>query len=279
MSKTSTSLISAAGQLSNVGHLQQVGQLTAESIAGMIRDDVSAFEKYSRIVAYGAIRIGLMMMFVRDTSTYGSLGKFMDEHLAGLSRSSLYNYMKVAQHFAEDAKLVDKKNKLTNGDKVAPILETQLELFADPQTIFEGALRKVIKWVADRGLSEIYRDIAAGEKKRFGGHLSPGPDMSPEAVRKREIEDQEKRALDVMQWLATDAFFAVDETAGRRLLAHEVTEQHAHTVSLLSHDTLAKLERSLSHGVETVKHILDHVRGEEGKAARKKLKKSATESN
>jgi hypothetical protein len=179
------SQISKFGNLQTVGISADLSAWTPAQHAASILADVKTFESHSRIAAFVALRIGLRLVWVRDNGSHGDIGKFIVGHLGGMSRSSLANYMNVASRFVLDAKLVDKKTHLlSDGGAVAPILNEQLELFADPEAVFEGALKKVVKWVADRGLSQIYKDIAAEGKR-------PAP---PAGGNKQKLTESERRA-------------------------------------------------------------------------------------
>jgi hypothetical protein len=154
---------------------------TPQRLADEIRDDLARYDRSAREAAFLAIRIGLRLVYVRDTSAWGTLNAFIEEHLAGHSLRTLRNYMSVAERFAADAGLLDKQaRKLTDGAALAPILGQQLELFTDPAARLEGAARKVVKWVGERGLAQIYSDLrsapggATYERKDAAGRLVKG---------------------------------------------------------------------------------------------------------
>lgn len=188
MSAKDTRLSIVPPQIGNVANLQDVATLTPEVMAATIREDIAIFDKHTRLAAFVALRVGLRLLWVRDNGEHGDMKHFIDAHLQGIARRSLTNYMNVAIAFCKDAKLVDKKtHRLTNGEAVSPILDEQLDLFTDPQAVFEGAVKQVVKWVGDRGLSRIYHDIAAGA----GG--SDTPRSLPPTGPKRKLTDAEER--------------------------------------------------------------------------------------
>jgi hypothetical protein len=183
------------GQIGNVANLQIVANLTPDEMADAIRADVATFDRHTRLAAFVALRIGLRLLWIRDNGRHGDIGKFIAAHLKDVSRRSLNNYLNVAECFAVECKLVDRKTHLlSNGDRVAPILNEQLELFADPKARFEGELQKVVKWVGDRGLSQIYRDIASGADSDHGSTpQSRGKRTTPSEADRRDADEQDAR--------------------------------------------------------------------------------------
>lgn len=138
--------------------------LTPERIAADLIADHEAFERTSKQAAFIALRIGIRLIWLRDNSAHGSLAPFMAAHLPTLSERTLYRYIKIADDFLTTAGLRDKKTHLLTGkalEQAAPILTEQLELFTDPKARLEGALKKLVKFVGDRGLADLYRSLEA----------------------------------------------------------------------------------------------------------------------
>ena len=131
-------------------------------MANQIQADMDRYERMSRDAALIALRVGLRLIWIRDNEPHGSLTQFTDTYFANRSRRTLFNYIRIADQFLTDAGLRDKATyKLTGKalDAVAPICAVQLELFSDPEAKLEGALKKLVKWVGDRGLADIYKEM------------------------------------------------------------------------------------------------------------------------
>lgn len=174
-------------------------QLDAPQLARAIEDDISRFERTSKEAAFLALRIGIRLAWVRDNKEYGGLGKFLKEFAGRQSERTLFRYIAVADRFLADAGLLEKRtHKLANGDAVAPILATQLELFTDPTAKFEGAMAKLIKWVGDRGLSDLYK--AAGYNRRGDdGQITAGKGRMKSAEElAQEAEDEIAHILNLL---------------------------------------------------------------------------------
>lgn len=143
-----------------------------DTLAAQIRADMDCYDRMSRDAALIALRVGLRLIWIRDNQAHGTLQMFMAEHFADKGQRTLYRYITVADQFLTDAGLRDKATfKLTGKSlaAVAPICEVQLELFSDPEARLEGALKKLVKWLGDRGLAEIYREMEG----RKSGHTMP----------------------------------------------------------------------------------------------------------
>lgn len=181
--------------------------LTPENIASAIEADIERFERSSREAAFSALRIGLSLIFIRDTGERGALMRFIREHFSKGRERTLMRYIGIAESFAKEAGLVERKSKLlTNGDAIAPILETQLELFTDPKAKFDGAMKKLVKWVGERGLADLYAQktklAAAKGAKRLSG---------PVEITKT-LEDEKAEAKDELSvWInGMDSWFLAE---------------------------------------------------------------------
>jgi hypothetical protein len=137
-----------------------------------IRADHEACERSTKLVAVSSLRNGIRLAWVRDHSPKKSALPFIAEHFPLWGKSTAYNYLRVADQFLLDAGLKDKRTfMLTDASKIEPILSTQLELFDSSEMKLEGAMKKLIKWIGDRGITQIYRDLSseAPEQKLTGG--------------------------------------------------------------------------------------------------------------
>lgn len=138
--------------------------LSAEQIAAAIKADIDQHERASRQAAFIALRVGLRLVWIRDNSMYGSLAQFTKAHFGGKAERTLFRYIRLADDFLHDAGLLDKSTHRLTGkalEKAAPIVTEQLELFTDPKAKLEGAIKKLVKWVGDRGLAELYKALEA----------------------------------------------------------------------------------------------------------------------
>ncbi|MES2598637.1 MAG: hypothetical protein V4662_25100 [Verrucomicrobiota bacterium] len=146
------------------------------TMAAAIKDDIQRYERTSKEAAYVALRIGLRLIWIRDNEAYGSLTSFIKQNFGGAkSSATLYNYISTAGQFLKDAGMLDKTTHKLTGKALtaaAPIVTEQLELFTDPKAKLEGTMKKLVKWVGTRGLSEIYKDLAA--KKKAASAPPPG---------------------------------------------------------------------------------------------------------
>ncbi len=145
-----------------VQHVALSATTSAGEMAAQIQADMDRYERMSREAALIALRVGLRLIWIRDNEAYGSLAQFTDQYFANKSRRTLFNYIRVADDFLNVTGLRDRKtHKLTGKalDAVAPVCAVQLELFSDPQATLEGALKKVVNWLGDRGLAQIYREL------------------------------------------------------------------------------------------------------------------------
>lgn len=151
------------GKLATVASLPLVADfdLTESEMVKQIKADQAAFDNVSRNAAIIALRIGLRLVWIKNNAPHGSLETFIRTHFDEHSRRTLARYIKIADQFVTDAGLRDGKTfKLTDSAKIAPILHEQLELFTDPHAKLNAALTKVVKWIGDRGLTQIYRDLS-----------------------------------------------------------------------------------------------------------------------
>lgn len=183
----------AAGlNVATVATLQLVALNDHEALAQEIRQDLAEHERTSRQAAFLALRVGVRLVWLRDNAERGLLLHFMEAHFPQ-SRRTLYNYIRIADAFIRDAGLCDRKtHKLTDGNAVAPILQEQLELFTDPQAKLEGAVKKLVKWVGDRGLTDIYRQLEArheapGSGGKTGKPAMPAGDIIADMSAKRSL--------------------------------------------------------------------------------------------
>jgi len=135
-----------------------------DQIVTAIRADHQLFQSHSKMAAYLALRIGLRLVWVKGNSGHGSLEPFIQEHFKDFSRSTVTNYIRIANAFVSELELSDKKtHKLTDASKIAPILEQQLELFTDPNAKLDIHCKQLVAWVNERGLSQIYKDLSEEE--------------------------------------------------------------------------------------------------------------------
>lgn len=176
-------------------------QLDAPQLAQAIEADITRFERTSKEAAFLALRIGIRLVWVRDNSQFGGLTKFLKQFDGRQSERTLKRYISVADRFLADAGLVEKRSrKLTNGDAIAPILSTQLELFTDPTAKFDGAMQKLLKWVGDRGLSDLYKEAAGSYTRRDDdGQITAGKGkMKSAAELAQEAEDEIAHILNLL---------------------------------------------------------------------------------
>ena len=178
------------GKLATVASLQCVAnlQLSEAELVTQIKADQAAFDNVSRNAAIIALRIGLRLVWIKNNAPHGSLEIFIRTHFDDRSRRTLSNYIKIADQFVTDAGMRDGKTfKLTDSAKIAPILHEQLELFSDPHAKLNAALTKVVKWIGDRGLTQIYRDLSHEEAA-----LPPSGHQGT-AKKKKQTPEQIKR--------------------------------------------------------------------------------------
>jgi len=193
------------GQLSNTWTIPStwkspaLGQLHSEdALADHIQQKLDLSNRYGRMSAFVAIQIGIVLIAFRDNSAWGGFTAFMKRRFPK-AKSTLYNYMRVAGDFLTEAKLRDRKFKLTDVDAVSPILETQLDLFISPEAQkMQGVLRKLVKWVGDRSLQEIYRNLSHEDDDE------DGPPSGSGKGRKKLTEAQEIALLEKEAHEATD---------------------------------------------------------------------------
>lgn len=173
--------------------------LSPDEMASQIKADMESYDRMSRDAALIALRVGLRLIWIRDNEVYGSLKAFMAEHFRDMSERTLFRYIRLADSFLTDAGLRDRATFKLTGKAlaaVAPICEVQLELFSDPQAVLEGALKKLVKWVGDRGLAQIYRELEAKKNDSLpprhgkGGRIADGA-ITPEMRRVAALEQAE----------------------------------------------------------------------------------------
>jgi hypothetical protein len=145
--------------LVQIRHVTNLAPL--DQIISSIRADHALFESHSKTAAFLALRIGLRLVWVKDNGGHGSLDPFIKEHLPSISRASLTRYIRIADAFVTEQKgWRDKKTfKLLDDSKIKPILDQQLELFTDPNATLDIHCKQLVKWVDNRGLTQIYRDL------------------------------------------------------------------------------------------------------------------------
>lgn len=187
-----------------------VNCLSEDSLAEAIHADIERFERTSREAAFSALRIGLGLIFVRDNGPRGALMAFIRKYFSKAhGERTLMRYIVIAEQFAKDAGLLERKTqKLTNGEAISPIMSTQLELFADPKAKFEGAMKKLVKWVGHRGLSDLYKH----ETKLNATKSSKLPQHTDEAPRIKTVQDLHAEAEDELTSVlnALDAWFLAE---------------------------------------------------------------------
>jgi len=204
-------------KLATVASLQAVAVMpvTAVEMAAQIRADMDAYERMSRNAALIALRVGLRLIWLRDNEPHGTLLNFMAEHFADKSQRTLYNYIRISDQFLTDAGLRDKATFKLTGKAlaaVAPICEVQLELFSDPEARLEGALKKLVKWVGERGLADIYKELESRKVQssppkggKRGGEIGGGITVE----QRMEVAREQLGALQLM--LEGGAFEFLDD--------------------------------------------------------------------
>lgn len=183
-----------------------VNPLSEDSLAEAIHADIERFERTSREAAFSALRIGLGLIYVRDNGQRGSLMAFIRKHFSRAHHErTLMRYIVIAEQFAKDAGLMEKKTqKLTNGSAIAPIMETQLELFSDPKAKFDGAMKKLIKWVGERGLTDLYQQKTKLAAKSTHKTHGPAPVKTVQDL-EQDAENEITHALNML-----DAWFTAE---------------------------------------------------------------------
>ncbi len=207
------------------------------SEADMVRDirhDHEFCERNTRLVALVALRNGLRLCWIKYNAPHGSLEKFLKSHF-NKSRATMFNYIRMADEFCTEAKLRDKKTfKLTDPTKIAPILTTQLDLFRDDANPLDQYAAAAVKWIGDRNLSKIYRDL--GREDESGppqGHQGDAKKKkkTPEQVQREAFTSSltdlksdfathkwhalfEKDRLDLEKWTAKAAITVREYNAG-----------------------------------------------------------------
>lgn len=138
---------------------------TDSELAERIKKEMAEVENVGRVAVYRAIGIGIQLIFKRDSGQRGDLGSFIDGNFEKKKRSTLFNYIRVARDFLENARALDRKtHKLLSWDAVAPVTSTQLHLFMSPEAEhFDGILKKLVKYVGNRSLSDLYRSLTEQE--------------------------------------------------------------------------------------------------------------------
>lgn len=127
-----------------------------------LKQDIALATRHATTAVYLALRIGLRLIYYRDNSQHGALKPFIEKHFAQ-GRSTLFNYIRVADAFLEENKLRDKRSHLlTDGKRIAPIIEQKLTVF-DAKGKKDAVITKVVKWIDGRGLTQIYRDLSEEE--------------------------------------------------------------------------------------------------------------------
>jgi hypothetical protein len=175
-----------------VAEVPQLAELSEAQMAAEIRADITRYERTSREAAFIAIRIGIRLIQIRDNEAFGSLTLFIKNNFnEAKGKRTLERYIATAMHFLMAAGMLDKATHRLTGkawDAAAPIVNEQLELFTDPEAKLEGALKKVVKWVGDRGLADIYKDL----ESRRNDNRPPKPTKASAAKR---LENQGNEAL------------------------------------------------------------------------------------
>lgn len=201
----------AVAETGNKLHIGNVATLTVANMTEAIRDEVVGFERYSRMSAFLAIRIGLRLLWVRDNMHHGALNEVITAMKPEVSRRSLTNYMNVAGRFLLEAKMLDKRtHQLKDAEAIAPILSERLELVAGSDADLTGPIKKLIRWVGDRGLSALYKDLAAENHK-------PAPPTGRKAQqteaqrREQAIRDAEAMLESLAQWHEGDTWQLLDD--------------------------------------------------------------------
>jgi hypothetical protein len=159
-----------------------------KAVAAAILADRLEGERYARASVFAVMRAGLQLLLIRDTNAYGGLAKFFREHkeaLGGKTERTWYNHLRIAYNFAVDAGLTDHKTtKLTNGEKIAPIIAATLASITEGK--HTGVIGQMVKWVNDRTITQLYNDLS---------HEPPPTPPSPKAGRKNKETDERAEQL------------------------------------------------------------------------------------
>lgn len=173
-----------------------LSDISAGEMAEAIKSDIAIYERTSREAAFIALRIGLRLIWIRDNEAFGSLTSFIKEHFdTAKSERTLFRYIAITGQFLQESGMFDKKtNKLTGKalEAATPIVTEQLELFTDPEAKLEGALKKLVKWVGDRGLAQIYKGLEATR------HSAPPKPTKASAAKRLENQNDEALQLQLL---------------------------------------------------------------------------------
>ena len=201
------------GSSATVAELPQLAELplSEAQMASEIKADIERYERTSREAAFIALRIGMRLIWIRDNEAYGSLSGFIATHFgAAKGKRTLERYITTAAQFLRDAGMLDKKTHLLTGkalETAMPIMAEQLELFTDPQAKLEGAMKKLVKWVGDRGLADIYKDLESRKKSNTpppGGKSAKNDFKGGASTRYADGEDDEAVMFEAKRDLAKE---------------------------------------------------------------------------
>lgn len=184
---------------------------TPSDVAAGIKRDMEESERFGRASVYGAITIGLRLIFIRDNGPRGTLQDFIEDHFDGTTRRTLGNHMRAAQGFLNASGILDKRtHRLRDGAALAPIFETQLHLFMSPEAErFDGILKKLTKYVGDRSLRDllkIMQEADSSPPKNYGnagGANKPSPQKRARADA-METLDQIQAFMASKEWVFLD---------------------------------------------------------------------------
>jgi hypothetical protein len=184
-----------------------------QSFVADIRNDLAASENFARKAAFIAMRIGLRLIYFRDNSPHGALEPFLKQHFEK-ARRTLYNYMRIADEFLDDAKLRDKRTHLLkDGKRITPILEDQLDLFISPEAKrLQAVSKKLVAWVGNRGLTQIYKDIAAshdGPMPPTQKGKKPKDKRSPRQIDEDDLREYFRSFRE--HWITSKAWQGLDD--------------------------------------------------------------------
>jgi hypothetical protein len=200
-SSTSIVPLSSGPQKGNVAQLQHVAlldfgnasdQQLADAVNAQLGAASAALHKWGVIKA----QTGIVLVMIRESRPHGEFGKFMDTHFSDKSRRTLRNWISAAERFCDEEGIVLNAKAVK---RLAPIAETQLELFADPEAKINGLAAKFAKWTRGKSLREMMKGEPDDddEVKTKARTLPPSPNN---AGRKKQQADAATAAADALAW-------------------------------------------------------------------------------
>lgn len=223
-------------QISNAPEISNRWKFEDEKgLAVAIENDLRVYDASVRTAAFLAVRVGLRLVWVKHNGAHGDLGRFIESRFAKRSRSTLANYIRIADAFLAESKLLDRRHKLTNGETVAPLLDAKLEIFvADGRQKLDKVQLTLVKWVDGRGINELLRDITSPDADEDDG--------PPGVAKGRKIKRPSRREADAEDLRASWSSFESGIKAGH--------------YKYLEDEELVALEKLLAHGAKEVGAVI-----------------------